>query len=137
MPAPGELFRFAQSDADIGKTFAKHEYLRLMSPTRVRSSRLRVEGGSAASPAFLANAATTKSLRAQGQPAKTSALNAKNCRCLDLIRAVAGKSTVNQRRIAMGIFTRLSNLIAANTHALLDRAEDPEVMLKQVVRDME
>jgi phage shock protein A len=28
-------------------------------------------------------------------------------------------------------------LIAANTHALLDRAENPETMLKQVVRDME
>lgn len=37
----------------------------------------------------------------------------------------------------MGIFARLSNLIAANTHALLDRVEDPEVMLQQVVRDME
>lgn len=37
----------------------------------------------------------------------------------------------------MGIFARLSNLIAANTHALMDRVENPEAMLQQVVRDME
>jgi phage shock protein A len=37
----------------------------------------------------------------------------------------------------MGIFSRVSDIITANLNALLDRAEDPEVLLAQVVREME
>jgi phage shock protein A len=37
----------------------------------------------------------------------------------------------------MGIFSRLSDLFAANLNALLDRAEEPEVMLEQTIREME
>src|SRR5207248_10087415 len=37
----------------------------------------------------------------------------------------------------MGIFCRVSDVITANLNALLDRAEDPEVLLAQVVREME
>ena len=37
----------------------------------------------------------------------------------------------------MGIVSRVSDIIAANLNALLDRAEDPEAMLLQVVREME
>src|SRR5262249_34699519 len=37
----------------------------------------------------------------------------------------------------MGVFSRVSDLIAANLNALLDRAEDPEKMLTQLIRDME
>jgi phage shock protein A len=37
----------------------------------------------------------------------------------------------------MRIFARLSDLIAANVNALLDRAEDPAKMIAQVIRDME
>jgi phage shock protein A len=37
----------------------------------------------------------------------------------------------------MGIFSRLSDLIAANINALIDKAEDPERMLSQVIREME
>lgn len=37
----------------------------------------------------------------------------------------------------MGVFARLSDLITANVHALLDRAEDPEVLIAQVLRDLE
>jgi phage shock protein A len=37
----------------------------------------------------------------------------------------------------MGIFKRLSDIITANVNDLLDRAEDPEKMIKQVVREME
>jgi phage shock protein A len=37
----------------------------------------------------------------------------------------------------MGIFARLSDLIAANVNALLDRAEDPVKMIAQVIREME
>jgi phage shock protein A len=37
----------------------------------------------------------------------------------------------------MGIFTRISELVSANLHALLDSVEDPEKMLAQVVREME
>src|SRR5689334_13758937 len=37
----------------------------------------------------------------------------------------------------MRIFSRISDILTANLNALLDRAEDPEVMLAQVVREME
>jgi phage shock protein A len=37
----------------------------------------------------------------------------------------------------MGILRRLSNLLRLNLHALLDRAENPERMLGQLLRDME
>src|SRR3954464_5807968 len=37
----------------------------------------------------------------------------------------------------MGIFSRVSDIITANLNALLDRAEDPEAMLAQVIREME
>lgn len=37
----------------------------------------------------------------------------------------------------MGIFDRISQLTRANINELLDRAEDPEKMLNQILRDME
>jgi phage shock protein A len=37
----------------------------------------------------------------------------------------------------MGVFSRLSDILAANLHALLDRAEDPERMIAHVIRTME
>ncbi len=37
----------------------------------------------------------------------------------------------------MGIFSRISDLFTANLNALLDRAENPEVMLEQMIREME
>lgn len=37
----------------------------------------------------------------------------------------------------MGIMDRMSSLIRANVNELLDRAEDPEKMLNQILRDME
>jgi phage shock protein A len=37
----------------------------------------------------------------------------------------------------MGVFTRLSDIISSNVNALLDKAEDPEKMIAQVVREME
>lgn len=37
----------------------------------------------------------------------------------------------------MGIFSRVSDIITANLNSLLDRAEDPEAMLAQVIREME
>jgi phage shock protein A len=37
----------------------------------------------------------------------------------------------------MSIFDRLSTLIRANINDMLDRAEDPEIMLSQILRDME
>ncbi len=36
----------------------------------------------------------------------------------------------------MGIFTRVSDIITANLNALLDRAENPEAMLAQIIREM-
>lgn len=37
----------------------------------------------------------------------------------------------------MGILDRVSNLVRANVNDLLDRAEDPEKMLEQIIRDMQ
>ncbi len=37
----------------------------------------------------------------------------------------------------MALITRFSRLFSADLHALLDRLEEPEVLLKQAVRDME
>jgi phage shock protein A len=37
----------------------------------------------------------------------------------------------------MGIFSRISDIFTANLNALLDRAENPEVMLEQMIREME
>lgn len=37
----------------------------------------------------------------------------------------------------MGIFTRMSDVIKANINDLLDKAEDPEKMIKQMVLEME
>ena len=37
----------------------------------------------------------------------------------------------------MSVFKRLSDIVSANIHHLLDRCEDPEKMCKQVVRELE
>lgn len=37
----------------------------------------------------------------------------------------------------MSLLERISNLVTANINHLLDTAEDPEVMIKQLIRDME
>jgi phage shock protein A len=36
----------------------------------------------------------------------------------------------------MGVFSRVSDMVAANLNSLLDRAENPEAMLAQVLREM-
>ena len=36
----------------------------------------------------------------------------------------------------MGIFDRMSQLIRANVNDLLDRAEDPDKLIDQYIRDM-
>jgi phage shock protein A len=37
----------------------------------------------------------------------------------------------------MRLFRRVGDIIAANLNELVDRFEDPEVMLKQAIREME
>ena len=36
----------------------------------------------------------------------------------------------------MGVFARLSDLLKANINDLIDKAEDPEKMVKQIILDM-
>jgi phage shock protein A len=42
-----------------------------------------------------------------------------------------------ERRTTMGLLERVSTLIRANLNDIIDRAEDPEKMIKQVMMDME
>ena len=37
----------------------------------------------------------------------------------------------------MGFFTRLSDIISANVNSLLDKAEDPQATIRQIIREME
>ncbi len=37
----------------------------------------------------------------------------------------------------MGVFKRVSDILTANVNDLLDRAEDPEKMIRQIIREME
>src|SRR4029077_13948710 len=42
-----------------------------------------------------------------------------------------------ERRRIMGLLERVGTLIRANLNDMIDRAEDPEKMIKQVILDME
>ena len=44
---------------------------------------------------------------------------------------------MNQEDYKMGVFRRLSDLLKSNVNDLIDRAEDPEKMVKQVIIDMQ
>jgi phage shock protein A len=51
--------------------------------------------------------------------------------------AVFQENIIRKRRHIMKIFSRLADLLKANINDLIDRAEDPEKMVKQIIIDME
>src|ERR1700687_13223 len=57
--------------------------------------------------------------------------------CRYCARENGKKSLQLERRIVMGLLERVSTLIRANLNDMIDRAEDPEKMIKQVILDME
>ncbi len=53
------------------------------------------------------------------------------------IGKLKGKTKTINRRIQMGVVTRFTDLINANIHAALDKAEQPEKMLRLVIQELE
>ena len=39
--------------------------------------------------------------------------------------------------MAKGVFTRISDILKSNLNEMLDRAEEPDKMIRQMIRDME
>ena len=53
------------------------------------------------------------------------------------VSAYSKVSHVNKQEAVMGVFTRFQDIIASNVGAMLDKAENPEKMIRMMIREME
>jgi phage shock protein A len=92
----------------------------------------RADGFAAARANILASIA-----RVQPPCVRKAALGAGSCLAHGLKQSGSHPPTAHRRESIMGFFTRVSDLVSANVNDLLDRAEDPEKMVKLLIAEME